>query len=209
MFESLHSDQLISLKINDLCEIPSLGIAQALSRLREVPARTRGKSSLRRRQKRRDRLDRRVEFHAEAAGDHAYVDSAVIPEYRSEVDSRQPATDRVGTRLMGMKVLYDRILRPEKTDGVPSWMLTACFGRFLSPIPDNTPVIDEIDQVIFINLSKGHSAKEIAGILNLSNRTIEHRIDRMKRQTGARNTTNLVALMTTAGFEGAIRYRAD
>lgn len=142
-------------------------------------------------------------------GDRAYIDQAVIPQYRSVVQSRQPAIDHVRTKLLGMKVLYDRILLPEKSGGDPSWLVTACFGRFLSPMPEKAPVIDDIDQVIFLNLSKGHSAKEIAGILNLSHRTIEHRIDRMKRQTGAKNTTNLVALMTTAGFEGAIRYRAE
>lgn len=141
--------------------------------------------------------------------DRAYVDSAVLPQYRSVVQSRQPAIDQVGAKLLGMKVLYDRILLPQKSQGDPSWLVTACFGRFLSPLPDADPVVDDVDQAIFLSLSKGHSAKEIASFLNLSPRTIEHRIYRLKRQTGAKNTTNLVALLTAAGFEGAIRYRAD
>lgn len=141
--------------------------------------------------------------------DQRYIADAVVPQYRSVIQSRQPGIDRVEAKLLGMKLIYDRIVLPEKSQGEPSWLVTACFGRFLSPLPECNPVVDDVDQSIFLHLSAGHSAKETAVALNLSHRTIEHRIDRMKRQTGAKNTTHLVALLMAAGFEGEIRFRGD
>ncbi|MCD2175628.1 LuxR C-terminal-related transcriptional regulator [Rhizobium sp. C4] len=141
--------------------------------------------------------------------DGKYLEETVLPRYRSVIQSRQPAIDRVDARLLGIKVIYDRIVLPEKSENDPSWLVTGCFGRFLSPLPDSNPVVDDLDQSIFLHLTAGHPAKEIATILHLSPRTVEHRIDRMRRHMGAKNTAHLVALLMTAGFEGEIRFRAD
>ncbi len=141
--------------------------------------------------------------------DRNYLESAVLPQYGTVIQTRQPAMDRVEAKLLGMKLVYDRIVLPQKSDIGPSWLLTCTYGRFLSPLPGENPVVDDVDQSVVLHLSGGFSAKEIASILNLSHRTIEHRIDRMKRQTGARNTTHLVALCIAAGFEGELRFRKD
>jgi len=51
----------------------------------------------------------------------------------------------------------------------------------------------EIETVSY--LASGYGAKEIARALNLSPRTVEHRIEALKRRLGARNVTHLVAII--------------
>ena len=49
------------------------------------------------------------------------------------------------------------------------------------------------------HLAAGYGAKEIARALNISPRTVEHRIEALKRRFGARNVTHLVAIALVAG----------
>ncbi|WP_370677672.1 response regulator transcription factor [Pleomorphomonas sp. PLEO] len=51
----------------------------------------------------------------------------------------------------------------------------------------------EIETVSY--LAAGYGAKEIARELNLSPRTVEHRIEALKRRVGARNVTHLIAMI--------------
>lgn len=51
----------------------------------------------------------------------------------------------------------------------------------------------EIETVSY--LASGYGAKEIARALNVSPRTVEHRIEALKRRLGARNVTHLVAIV--------------
>lgn len=51
----------------------------------------------------------------------------------------------------------------------------------------------EIETVSY--LACGYGAKEIARALNISPRTVEHRIEALKRRLGARNVTHLVAII--------------
>lgn len=51
----------------------------------------------------------------------------------------------------------------------------------------------EIETVSY--LASGYGAKEIARALNISPRTVEHRIEALKRRFGARNVTHLVAIV--------------
>ncbi len=47
-------------------------------------------------------------------------------------------------------------------------------------------------------LAAGYGAKEIAREFNLSPRTVEHRIETLKRRLGARNVTHLIAMVLLA-----------
>lgn len=144
-----------------------------------------------------------------AIEDADYLKTSVLPQYRRIIGSGQPAIDKVNTRLLGLRVIYDRIVLPEKSSANPAWLVTCTWGRFMSPLPKHDLVVDDVDQAIYLHLFNGSSAKEIAIALDLSNRTIEHRIERLKKMTGARNTAGLVALITTAGLDGSIRFSVD
>lgn len=157
-------------------------------------------------------IDLNSVFGAGRLGDIAdqdFVRSAVLPQYRSVIESGQPSIDQVNARLLGLRVVYDRIILPQKTTGRPTWLLTCTWGRFMIRLPDQVPVLDDTDQTICLLLIDGASAKEIAAELNLSSRTVEHRIERLKKQTGARNTTNLIALISAAGAQGGLKYLSD
>ena len=54
----------------------------------------------------------------------------------------------------------------------------------------------EIETISY--LAAGYGAKEIARELNLSPRTVEHRIETLKRRLGARNVTHLIAMVLLA-----------
>ena len=136
----------------------------------------------------------RKELPNSALGDlnRSYVDDAVIPAFQRAVESGRPILDLVRTRLIGTRLGYQRLILPQKTDGRPAWCLSLVEGRFF--IPSEAEVkTDLTDDSIVQLLIEGHTAKEIAELLNLSPRTIEHRIDRMKERLEAKNLAQLVA----------------
>nr|WP_245472673.1 helix-turn-helix transcriptional regulator [Rhizobium leguminosarum] len=64
--------------------------------------------------------------------------------------------------------------------------------------------VDEIDHAVLQLLYQGFSAKEIAQQVEISHRTVEHRIERMKARIGARTISQLVALSIASGLTGKI-----
>lgn len=53
----------------------------------------------------------------------------------------------------------------------------------------------ERDAKIFELIAEGHTAKEIAEILSMSNRSVEGRIERLKDMWNAKNLPNLIAIL--------------
>lgn len=127
--------------------------------------------------------------------DQEYLHSSVIPAYRKAVESGKPVIDQVSTRLLGFRILYDRIILPEVRRGARSrWCLSLTETRFALPIPSQDPELDLEDVRVLQLLREGDSAKEIAEKSGHSPRTIEGRIERLKRRFGARNVAHLIAL---------------
>ncbi|MBS1164578.1 MAG: Bacterial regulatory protein, luxR family [Proteobacteria bacterium] len=58
--------------------------------------------------------------------------------------------------------------------------------------------LNEREMETIAYLAAGYGAKEIARELNLSPRTVEHRIETLKRRLGARNVTHLIAMVLLA-----------
>jgi DNA-binding CsgD family transcriptional regulator len=140
-------------------------------------------------------LDRmRGEFPDSALRDlnRSFVDDAIIPTYSRAVNSRRPTVDLVKTKLLGVRIGYERLILPQKCDGKPGWCISLAEGKFFIP-PIQEAKTDITDEGIIQLLIEGHPAKEIAEFLNLSPRTIEHRIDRMKLRLEAKNLVHLVA----------------
>lgn len=124
--------------------------------------------------------------------DRPFVDQAVIPGMQRVLESKRPTIDMVKIRFFGVRVGYERLILPQKTDGAPQWCVSLAEGRFAIPLHQELKT-DLTDEGIIQLLIEGQTAKEIAEILSLSSRTIEHRIDKMKNRFGAKNLVHLVA----------------
>lgn len=135
--------------------------------------------------------------------DRAFVDETIIPAYSRVLEAGRPMIDVVRTRILGIRVGYERLILPQKCTGKPAWCLSFIEGRFfISAMQEaRTDITD--DNVIQL-LIEGQTTKEIAEFLNLSPRTIEHRIDRLKDRFEARNLVHLVAKLvaTQVGRRG-------
>jgi DNA-binding CsgD family transcriptional regulator len=124
--------------------------------------------------------------------DRTYIVDAVIPHYSRVLKMGKPSIDLVQTKVAGINVGYDRLIIPQKSEGRPQWCLSFTEGRFMFNAPVEAK-LDLVDEEIIQLLIEGETAKEIAPILNLSQRTIEHRIDKMKIRYEARNVVHLTA----------------
>ncbi|OWW00386.1 LuxR C-terminal-related transcriptional regulator [Rhizobium sp. R693] len=129
--------------------------------------------------------------------DQAYVADAIIPQFQRVLEARTPQMDLVQTRIVGLSLGYDRIILPQKRTGKPDWCITFTEGRFLLST-SQSPTLDTVDEHIIQLLMEGQTAKDAAEILGLSSRTIEHRIEKLKREHDARNATQLVAKLISS-----------
>jgi hypothetical protein len=141
--------------------------------------------------------------------DQEYLQKSVFPQYQYTIERKQPTIDSVETTLMGVRVTYDRIILPEKSKERPNWLVVCTYGRFMASTPAQNLNLDNIDEAILLHVMAGESAKEIAVHMNLSPRTIEHRLERLRKQVGARSLPHLVAMLVTAGFNRSITFTAD
>ncbi|MDP9592343.1 UNVERIFIED_ORG: DNA-binding CsgD family transcriptional regulator [Shinella zoogloeoides] len=121
-----------------------------------------------------------------------FIDDAIIAAYSRALEVKRPALELVRTKLLGVRIGYERLILPQKCDGKPGWCISLVEGRFfISPMREaKTDITD--DNIIQL-LIEGQSTKEIAEFLHLSPRTIEHRMDRLKCRFEAKNLVHLVA----------------
>lgn len=141
--------------------------------------------------------------------DRRFIDDAIITAYSRALEAKRPAIDLVRTKLLGVRIGYERLILPQKCDGKPGWCVSLVEGRFfISPMREaKTDITD--DNIIQL-LIEGQATKEIAELLHLSPRTIEHRIDRLKNRFEARNLVHLVAkLVATQVSRRANDERAE
>ncbi|MGR9457087.1 response regulator transcription factor [Rhizobium leguminosarum] len=96
-------------------------------------------------------------------------------------------------------VAFDGLILPQKGGG---WSLAAVDIQLALPSSNLISGLDSIDHAIFQLLYHGLSVKEIAQQVELSHRTVEHRIERLKRRLGARTIPQLVALSIANGLTG-------
>lgn len=141
--------------------------------------------------------------------DQSYLEQSVYPAYLTVVQRRQPMIDVVETKLLGVRVIYDRVILPQKSASRPKWLIVCTFGRFMAKTPEPALEMDSTDEAILSAMIEGMTSKEIAIQIGLSPRTVEHRIDRVKKQAGARSLPHLAALLVSAGFDRTMRLMSS
>lgn len=130
----------------------------------------------------------------------SFIDDAIIAPYSRALEVKRPALELVRTKLLGVRIGYERLILPQKCDGKPGWCMSLIEGRFfISPMREAKT--DLTDDNIIQLLIEGQSMKEIAEFLHLSPRTIEHRIDRLKSRFEAKNLVHLVAKLVATQIE--------
>jgi hypothetical protein len=136
--------------------------------------------------------------------DQEYLRKSVIGHYRAVVEAQRPRVDQVSTTMLGFRILYDRVVLPHvNPGGRAEWCLALTETRLVLPLPGQNPKLDMHDLRVLQLLHEGGSAKEIGESTGLSPRTVEHRIDRLKKKFEARNIAHLVALSITYAYGGA------
>ncbi len=127
--------------------------------------------------------------------DRQYMEEAVIPRLMEVMSRQQPSVELVKTKLLGINLGYDRILLPQKNQHGSEWIISSSYAQFLLSSPQRLDKPDVGDEAILQLLMEGATAKEIAQTLEISYRTVEHRLERIKQRYGARNNVHLVAML--------------
>ncbi len=127
--------------------------------------------------------------------DRQYMEQAVVPRMQEVIRTQQPVMEVVKTKVLGLSVGYDRIMLAQKNTAAPEWVITCTMGRFMFVAPQKAAELDLTDESIVQLLVEGATAKEIAAEINVSPRTVEHRLERMKDRMGARNLVQLTAML--------------
>lgn len=133
--------------------------------------------------------------------DQRYLHGVLIPEYANAAERQRPVMGNVVSRILDMHAAYDQIILPQKNPaGRSDWCIGLLGIRLMLPTGPRTDGLDDADLAVLQLLTQGASIREIAATANLSARTIEHRIERLKSKFQARNITKLVVLAISAGI---------
>lgn len=124
--------------------------------------------------------------------DRSFINDAIIPAYTRALEVGRPTLGLVRTKLLGVRIGYERLILPQKGNGKPGWCISLVEGRFFIS-PTREAKTDITDDNIIQLLIEGQTTKEIGEALHLSPRTIEHRIDKLKSRFEAKNLVHLVA----------------
>lgn len=111
----------------------------------------------------------------------------------------RPISARELIEAEGNHVALDALLLPQRGGG---WSLAAIDIQVVLPISNLSSDLNAVDHAILQLLYQGFSAKEIAQQIGLSHRTVEHRVERLKANFGARTIAQLVALSIANGLNG-------
>ena len=130
-----------------------------------------------------------------AVKDKAYLERSVIPQVLEAMETQQPRIELVKTKFFGVNVGYDRILLPQRTSGRPEWVVSCTYAQFLLNPSTTEATLDIAEEAIMQLLIEGATAKEIAETLDISHRTVEHKLGKMKQRFGARNIVHLAAML--------------
>ncbi|WP_417685817.1 helix-turn-helix transcriptional regulator [Roseibium sp.] len=131
--------------------------------------------------------------------DQDYIRNVVLPHYLDAREAQRPRVDTVTTQMDTAHgrifTVYDRIILPQKTsDSRSPWTVSFSRPRIMLPAPEISPKLTQREWEVLRFLSFGLSAKEIGVELDLSPRTIEHRIESLRRKFSAKNVAHLIAL---------------
>lgn len=132
--------------------------------------------------------------------DRKYLENVAIPKLSEVLEKQRPSLSKGMTTIAGAIIAYEQLLIPQRrARGRSEWCIAFLKINRLLPQASRLDT-DSVDASVLQLLSEGLSHKEIGHHLQLSYRTVEHRLERLKRKSGARNLQHLVALWIAGGL---------
>jgi len=124
--------------------------------------------------------------------DWVSVERHVVASCRTAVALGRPEFGRFNESVRNIRIVYDRFILPDPS-GSGRWCVV--FAEVHSISDAGMPTrFDDIDLSILQLSREGLSAADVGRTLNLSARTIEHRIAKMKVRTGVNSFVRLLAI---------------
>ncbi|MGG6893766.1 LuxR C-terminal-related transcriptional regulator [Rhizobium sp. BR 315] len=131
--------------------------------------------------------------------DQRHLRRIMIPAYIRATAHRRPQADRIAATVLDMNMVYDRLILPQRNpESRSEWCIVLMEVKFVLPTVSK-PVAANVDLGILQLLAEGATIREIAEASYRSERTIHHRIERLKTRFGAENLAHLVAISISAG----------
>lgn len=121
-----------------------------------------------------------------------FVEQHVIATCQKAIADGRPVIGRIDQVVQDVRVLGSHIVIPDPT-AKKAWCVILGEVHSLSAVGRDTR-FDDIDLSIMQLLREGLSAREIGKVLELSPRTVEHRVERMKSRASVRALISLLAM---------------
>lgn len=132
--------------------------------------------------------------------DQKYLENVVSPKLTEVLENQRPSLSKGMTTVAGAIIAYEQLLIPQRrARGRSEWCIALLQINRLLP-QSSRFYADSVDGNVLQLLSEGLSHREIGLHLQLSYRTVEHRLERLKRKFGARNLQHLVVLWIAGGL---------
>ncbi|QCL72246.1 MULTISPECIES: LuxR C-terminal-related transcriptional regulator [Agrobacterium] len=122
----------------------------------------------------------------------ALIEQHVVEVCQKAIADCRPITGRIDQIIRDVRVLGRRIIVPDPT-AKRAWCVILGEVHSLSVVGRDTR-FDDVDLSILQLLREGMSAREIGRVIELSPRTVEHRVERMKARVGVRAIAPLLAM---------------
>ncbi|MFD1694131.1 helix-turn-helix transcriptional regulator [Roseibium aestuarii] len=128
--------------------------------------------------------------------DQTYARRFLLAAYAEVRETGRHMVDQVVSPIVDRLYRYDRLILPQRTGGTarPAWALGLMMINLVLPLAPSRSDLTPQESTILQHLALGEQPKEIAPLLGVTRRSVEHRIQALKIKFGARNVTHLIAL---------------
>ena len=124
--------------------------------------------------------------------ERALIEQHVVEVCQKAIADGRPIISRIDQVIRNVRVVGRRIVVPDPTEK-RAWCVILGEVHSLSAVGRDIR-FDDVDLSILQLLREGLSAREIGKVLELSPRTVEHRVERMKARAGVRAIIPLLAM---------------
>lgn len=129
--------------------------------------------------------------------DQNFIKKHVCGQYYKTAKTGIVQFESIKTTVQDVYAVFDRLLLPVGHSGTQ--LLSVVKTRLVvDGVTESRMALTSREREIVSLLASGLTSKEAAVRLDISPRTIEHRIEALKARVGARNVTHLVALIMSA-----------
>ncbi len=127
--------------------------------------------------------------------DRKFTLGTMVAGRQRAIAQASPEIDSLDTCLSNVRMFGDRIILPSRFTGRRgSWCVSLVRIRCLLPMtkPSQEPDITEL--AILQLIREGYTARDISVRVDLSPRTVEHKLEKLKTKFGARSVAHLATL---------------